>query len=346
MAITARGQITIVDLNDSKSLMAYLQPSQGFTQLYNPDTKVYTPSYGTANNVITPSVYQTGDPNNLITQCSGFKYTVNGTVLTPSSTNSSYVVGSDGKLTIKSNITGNMLTIIFECMFTDGDTGVTTPVKATATIAKSQSAGALFQAVIETPKGTIFNTATAAGGADLTAVCKCFRGGVQDTSDLSFIWEQFDIAQQKWVGVASGRANGATLTVKASDVVNFQMFRVTAKDAGGTDAATNATALVTFEDKTDPVTVELVSTTGDKIVNGTGSTTVNARVWQGGSVIESEATAEASRKYNYSWKKYDKNGAAQNWSGTTSNVKTGNPITVLASEVDTKTTLICEITKK
>jgi hypothetical protein len=346
MATTARGQITIVDLNDAKSVMAYLQASQGFAQLYNPDTKVYTPNYGSASNVITPSVYQTGNANNLLPQCSGFKYTVNGTVLTPSSSNASYVVGSNGTLTIKSNISDDLLNIIFECVFTDSETGVTAPVKATATIVKSQSAGALFQALIETPKGYIFNTSTATGEADLTAVCKCYRGGVQDTSNLSYVWEQFDIPQQKWVGVASGRASGATLTVKAVDVLNFQMFRVTVKDAGGTDAAATAVALVTFEDKTDPVTVELVSTTGDKIVNGKGSTTVMARLWQAGTMIESEATLEASRKYTYTWKKYDKDGAPQNWSGTTSNVKTGNPVTVLAAEVNTKTTLICEVTKK
>lgn len=343
---TARNQITIVDLNDSRSLMAYLQASQGQTQIYNPDTKVFTPNYTSTNNVITPSVYQTGNANDLCSQCSGFKYTINGISVTASSNNASYVVSADGKLTIKSNISSNMLNIVFECNFTDKETNVTTPVKATITIGKSQSAGALFQAVIETPKGTIFNTSTTAGSGDLTAVCKCFRGGVQDNTNLSYVWEQFDIASQKWVGVASGRASGATLTVKATDVQNFQMYRVTAKDQGGNDAAASATALVTFEDKTDPVTVELVTTTGDKIVNGTGSTIVNARVWQAGSVIESELTAESSRKYTYTWYKYDKNGKAQNWSGTTSNVKTGNPVTVLAAEVDTKTTLICEVTKK
>ena len=92
--------------------------------------------------------------------------------------------------------------------------------------------------------------------------------------------------------------------------------------------------------------VELYCPTGDKIVNGTGSTTVNARVWQGGVKIEDETTAAASRKFNYSWTKFDKAGAAQNWNGTTSNVKTGNPITVLAAEVNVKTTIVCEITKK
>ncbi|MES5169233.1 hypothetical protein ABVC73_12730 [Prevotella melaninogenica] len=43
MAITARNQITIVDLNDAKSVQVYFTASQGFSQGYNPDTNVYTP---------------------------------------------------------------------------------------------------------------------------------------------------------------------------------------------------------------------------------------------------------------------------------------------------------------
>ena len=40
MATTARNQITIVDLNDAKSVQVYFVPSQGFSQSYNPDTHV------------------------------------------------------------------------------------------------------------------------------------------------------------------------------------------------------------------------------------------------------------------------------------------------------------------
>jgi hypothetical protein len=344
MATSARAQITIVDLNDSRSLMAYLSASQGFAQMYNPDTKVYTPSYTSANNVITPSVYQTGNPNNLLGSCSGFKYKVDGTEYTVSSNNSSYVVGADGTLTIKSNITGHMLNIEFSCNFHDTELGRDSTVEAKCTIAKSQSAGALFQVIIEAQKGTIFDTASST--SDLTFLAKCYRGGVQDSSNVSYVWQQFDVATSTWVAVPAGRASGATLTVKAADVLNFQHYRVTATDSGGTDAAASAVALITVQDLTDPYTLELVSTTGDKIVNGSGQTVINARVYQNGVVIEDENTAAASRKFNYTWKKFDMVGAAQNWDGTSSNVKTGNPVTVLAAEVQTKTTLICEIEKK
>ena len=147
---------------------------------------------------------------------------------------------------------------------------------------------------------------------------------------------------QKWSDVT----NGTTLTVKPDDVLNFQTYRCTATDKGGTDKAAVAEKLVTFRDLTDPYKLELYCPTGDKIVNGTGSTTVGARVWQNGTKIEDETTPAASVKFTYTWTKLDKDGKPQNWSGQTSNVKTGNPITVLAEEVNTKTTLICEIQKK
>lgn len=344
MATIARNQITIVDLNDAKQVHAYLESSLGDTQIFNPDTKVYTPNYASTNNKIVPKIYETGNANNLISACSNFKYVINGVTYTAANSNASYLVASDGTLTIKSNITTNSLIIAFSCDYTDAETHVVSKIEAYKTVVKSQSAGALFQAVIELPKGNVFDSANST--ADLTAVCKTYRGGTADNTNITFVWEKLDIKTGQWGAVTNGRAAGATLTVKPDDVLNFQMFRCTAKDTGGADAAAQAVAIVTFEDKTDPYTLELVSTTGDKIINGQGSTTINARVWQSGTKIEDESTAEGSRKFTYTWTKYDKEGKPANFNGSTSSTKTGNPLVVAAVDIDTKATFFCEITKK
>lgn len=341
MATTARNQITIVDLNDAKSVQVYFQASQGFAQMYNPDTHVYSPVYSSENNVITPRVYETGDANDHLARCTNVSYTVNGTRITTSSSNASYKVNADGTLAIKANLTTN-LNITFEADYSDED-NIVSKIGGSFTIVRSVSSGALFQVVITLPKGNIFDQSAT---APLTAVATANRGGTPDTTNVTYTWVQFDIKAGTWKPVASGRANGATLTVKPEDVLNFQTFKCIAKDGGGVDAAATAEAIVTFEDKTDPYTLELYCPTGDKIVNGTGSTTINARVYQGGQKIEDENTAAASRKFNYSWTKFDKNGVVQNWDGATSNVKSGNPITVLAAEVQQKTTIVCEIEKK
>ena len=139
-------------------------------------------------------------------------------------------------------------------------------------------------------------------------------------------------------------------TVTGDLTVTAQCFRGSVADNAGNsftwEQFDTATGAWKFQDLTDPYTVELYCPTGDKIVNGTGQTTISARIWQSGTKIEDEATAAASRKFDYAWAKFDKEGKPQNWNGTTSNVKTGNPITVLAAEVEKKTTIVCEITKK
>lgn len=341
MATTARNQITIVDLNDAKSVQVYFTASQGFAQNYNSDTHVYAPAYITSNNVITPHVYETGDANDHLARCSNVKYTIGGTAYTASSSNASYVVGADGTLMVKVNLTAN-LNVTFEADYADED-NIVSKVGGSFVLMHNVSSGALFQVVLTCPKGNIFDKSVL---GNLTVQAQAVRGGVPDDSNVTYTWTQFDIATQTWKNVASGRASGKTLTVQPADVLNFQTFKCVAKDAGGADATATAESIVTFQDLTDPYVVELYCPTGDKIVNGTGSTTINARVWQGGSKIEDESTPAASRKFNYSWLKFDKVGAVQNWSGMTSNVKTGNPITVLAAEVITKTTIICEITKK
>jgi len=341
MAVTARNQITIVDLNDAKSVQIYFNASQGMSQSYNPDTHVYSPNYSSTPNKITPKVYETGDSSDHLARCQNVKYTINGKVYTAATSNASFVVGADGTLTVKSNLSSN-LNIVFEAEYTDED-NIVSKIGGTFTLLRNVSSGALFQVVITCPKANVFDKSVS---GDLTAVAQAKRGGVDDNSNVSYTWQQFDISTSAWKAVASGRANGKTLTVKPDDVLNFQTFKCVAKDEGGTDKAATAEAIVTFEDMTDPYTLELFCPTGDKIVNGTGSTKINARIWQGGNKIEDENTAASSRKFNYRWMKLDKDGKAQNWSGATDNVKTGNPITVLAEEVNTKTTIICEIEKK
>lgn len=341
MAVTARNQITIVDLNDAKSVQIYFNASQGMSQSYNPDTHVYSPHYPSKPNKITPKVYETGDASDHLARCKNVKYTINGTAYTAATSNASFVVGADGTLTVKSNLSSN-LNIMFEAEYTDED-NIVSNIGGTFTLLRNVSSGALFQVVITCPKANVFDKSVS---GNLTAVAQAKRGGVDDNSNVTYQWLKYDFSTSSWVAVATGRANGKTLTVQPDDVLNFQTFKCIATDAGGTDEAAVAEAIVTFEDKTDPYTLELFCPTGDKIVNGTGSTTINARVWQGGNKIEDETTIKTSQKFSYKWTKLDKDGKAQNWSGTTSNVKTGNPITVLAAEVNTKTTIICEIEKK
>ena len=80
----ARGQITIVDLNDAKSMNMYLGSNQPLTQIFNKENSTYVPNY-TASPflVITPEMYVSGTTTNVISRLKAAPtYTVNGGAIT------------------------------------------------------------------------------------------------------------------------------------------------------------------------------------------------------------------------------------------------------------------------
>lgn len=337
--VKARGQVTIVDLNDAKQVQLLMDIKYP-VQMYNPDTKVFTPNFGSDNNVVTPKVYVTGNGTNLVSKLTTLKYDVDGTVVNAGATSGQYTVAAisaGGALTIKGNITGNSLPIKVTAVYHDDETGQDTTLEAQGFVAKTANAGALFQVVLTQPKGNSFDAGN--NVSTLTAEAKCFRGGVQDTDGITYKWYSLNLATQTWVQLSQDIATTAgvsTLTVKASDVLNVQTFKCEAID--GTD---RSEAIVTFEDRTDPYSVEIFSPTGLQIKNGQGSTTLCARVYRGTEKIEDEATA--TKKFTYTWTKFDKNGTKSNFAGTTSAQKTGNPLVVSATDIDSKATFYCEV---
>ena len=342
--VLANGQITIVDLNDGKAVQCFTHCSKGETQIYTPDTGVYTPDYSaSAPNVITAHVYVTGNPNDQAPKsaCTGWSWKVDGVDATP-------VSGKSYQLNLVSNIAknGSVKNIEWTCKYTDPETLATTTCIGYKTISLAKSGGALQTVQIETPKGNTFDSTN--NSMQLTAVAKFFRGNVQDTSLTSMTWDVLNISAGTWSPVTSGvstKGGVSTLNVSANDVLNFQTFRCTVKDGGDT-----ASAIVTFFDASDPYVVEVYSLTGDKIVNGAQSTELFARVWKDGKVVEDGATVKAegtTPSFSYKWTKYNANGVATNWNGTSEpvNVSQKPYVTVANGDVKGRGTFTCEVSK-
>lgn len=344
--VLANGQITIVDLNDGKAVQCFTQASQGQTQIFTPDTGVYAPSYTTsAPNVITARVYVTGSSTDQAptAACTKWKWTVDGAAATP-------VSGKSYQLNIVSNIAKNcsVKNIEWACTYTDPETKATTECRGYLTISLAKSGGALQTVQIETPDGNTFDSTNSS--KPLRAVAKFYRGNVQDTTMTSMTWEVLNISAGTWGAVAAGNVTTSggvsTLNVNADDVLNFQTFRCTVKDGADT-----ANAIITFFDASDPYVVEVCSLTGDKIVNGAQSTELFARLWKDGKVVEDGTAVKADSahacKYQYKWTKYDSNGVATNWSGTSSpvNASTKPYVTVANADVAVRGTFTCEVSK-
>ena len=344
--VLANGQITIVDLNDGKAVQCFTHCSKGETQIYTPDTGVYTPNYSASEpNVITAHVYVTGNADDQAPSkaCTGWSWKVDGAAATP-------VSGKSYQLNLASNIAknGSVKNIEWTCKYTDPETRATTTCIGYKTISLAKSGGALQTVQIETPDGNTFDSTN--NTKKLHAVAKFFRGNVQDTSLTSMTWEVLNISAGTWSAVASGSVSTtggvSTLDVSANDVLNFQTFRCTAKDGADT-----ASAIVTFFDASDPYMIEVYSLTGDKIVNGAQSTELFARVWKDGKVVEDGAAVKAdsshASSFTYKWTKYNANGVATNWDGTSSsvNVSTKPYVTVANADVKGRGTFTCEVSK-
>lgn len=364
--ILARGQITIVDLNDARTAAVSIQNSGADSQFYDSDNNLYNPGYTDSPITLTPYITVAGETGNQIASCGatlkweindGSTYTLDKDNLTKD--NGSYSMDSKGVLTIKKNLATNFLVCKFSCTYTDGENGMTHECMAEKTINRVAAGSALFSAVITTPKGRMFDTTQ--NSQSLTAVCSAKRGAKDCTTKCTFAWYYLDITSAStdpWKSVSgvsgltvSDSETSSTLTVTADAVLNAQHFKCVAKN--GEEEAED---YVLFEDVTDPYTVELYAPTGDKILNGQGNSTVYAKLWQGTTLIEDGTqTSLANQKYKYTWTKLNASGSPTNWTtgDTTATYdssdgtkKSGNPITVFANDVQSKVTLYCEVTKK
>lgn len=347
--VIARGQITIVDLNDAKSLNMYLRSNQPTTQIYNTDNKSFVPDWSKSPYlVITPELYISGTTADQMSRVlQKPTYTING------STNlqefgATVADSAPYTLTINKNMSNvTQLRVQISAIYTDPEIeSFETPVKAEIQFTKTTNAGATICAIGYTPKGNVFKNDQT---STLTAHCDLWRGSSIDNTDVTYQWFKMS-STGEWEKLAASAAYGCTgyntneLTIPASAVLNFESFKceITDADSGSNTYNTTVSDILSFFDQSDPYYVEVYSTTGDKIVNGVGSTTLTAKVWQAGECFED---ADAKTKFDFKWKKYSSAGK-QDTAWGSSGVKTGTSITVEASEISSKATFICELYSK
>ena len=343
----ARGQITIVDLNDAKSMNMYLGSNQPLTQIFNKENSTYVPN-NTASPflVITPEMYVSGTTTNVISRLKAAPtYTVNGGAIT--AFGGTVAATAPYALTLKNNMT-SVSQMKVECsgIYVDPDTKLETPVKAVINYTKTENAGQLICAIAYAPAGNVFKNDQS---STLKAHCDMWRGSSIDADKVAYQWYKLK-SDGTWESLAASNSYGITgtttneITIPASAVLNFESFKCAIKDTDTASGTYNTTVsdIISFSDLSDPYIVEVSSTTGDKLVNGQGSTTINAKVWQNGEAFTDSA---ADTKFVFSWKKYNKDGT-QDTAWGTSGVKTGKTITVTAAEVDVKATFVVELSLK
>lgn len=171
-----------------------------------------------------------------------------------------------------------------------------------------------------TPKGTVF--ANSSTTDTLTIQGKMYYGA-QVVTPTSWVWAKYtgsgytDITDQASVHTGQGTD---TLTIYPVDVDGFSSYRLTA-----TYKSVSYEQYASIIDKTDPLQVEVLSSIGDQIINGTGAGAFYVIVYRNGTEIdpikstrflEAAPNAASSGDYYYHIDKTNKTVTLKKFNGT------------------------------
>lgn len=341
MPVVARGQITIVDLNDGRPLSLFLGTELPLTQTYLQENNTYVPDWRTKNMVITPQLFVTGVDSSQMSQVkSAPVWKING------STNLAEFGASVANkqpyaLTINKNMgDNNQLLIECEVSYTDPVTTLVSKAKASISLSKNEDHGRPIFAVGYTPKGNVFKQ----GINSLTAHCDLWRGANIDNTNVSYTWYKLNFTSGNWEKLTQSSNYGITgfttneITIPSSAVLNSASFKCVCRDED-TNSGTytkEVAEVLSFVDNTDPFKLDILAPQGTTMVAGQESTTLNAQVWQGGELL----TGAKLSSFKYNWLVYDKNGTTKLHEQLNSSSPT---FTLLKNMVNIKAVVICEL---
>jgi hypothetical protein len=319
-SVVSTGQITIVDTNDAKPITAFITASAAPQQVYNKDesTVSYVPDWTSSPLTLTAKVYVggAGAATDVTANLTGRKW----------SNDLSTSLGSAVTLAVNTNLTTAAPSKVyyFEGDYTDPATGLVTHVIAQITLNLVKTGtNAVFvqvtgQDVIEQATGSAKNTAVMkaelmrASGADDTVTgyrwTEVLSGAVINQSIASYA-TKYGFRTTTQANAGSGSAlgtnvpaagstaffDGKAIIVGEAAVANFAIYKVEIQD---TDGSTYATTF-TIYDISDTYRCNLVSSTGDKLQNGQGSTDVYPDVFYGSNRVQ-DLTG-----WTFDWKFFD-----------------------------------------
>lgn len=183
--------------------------------------------------------------------------------------------------------------------------------------------------MVYSTNGTVFTNQS--GDIFLRAVAYSGSIDITDTVDVSLQWQK--LVSGSWTNLTGETTK--SLTVNGSTVLGTAVFRCVMiyKQQTYTD-------LITLIDKTDPIQTVIESSGGDIFKNASGISTLTCRLFQNAQEIDS-----AGNLYTCYWYKLDENGDPVDWDRQGQRVRriAGKSIQITGSDVDNKTTFICEV---
>lgn len=307
--LVSTGQITLVDNHDGRPLTAYITASNGTQQIYSKDesTVAYSPDWVASPNTLSAKVYIAGaaGATDVTNQLTNRKWTLDGNA-TSLGSGTTLIVNTNRDPAVKSQFNYQ-----FEGDYTDPLTGNVSKVIASITLSVLKTGtNAVYlltrgiMAIQESDtatKNVAYITADLmrASGIDTTGVTYRFydgNGATQITTAKNTLYGMKSTgggipsgtAADIGIGLPAAGAWSAndTLVIKEEAVLDIGVFRVEAKDADGTIYQ----AYFTVFDISDPYETKIISTAGDKLQNGVGSTNLYPTVYNGADLLSVAST--------------------------------------------------------
>ena len=112
--VRIKGSISIVDLTDSRSLVAYISSTNRRQVIYDPNEDVYLPNYSEDPNTLYPELYIAGGGSNIISQAKSVQWTVqiDSTGRFEPITDD-YTIGEGNSLVIAKNVLEEHLSMLY-----------------------------------------------------------------------------------------------------------------------------------------------------------------------------------------------------------------------------------------
>ena len=335
--VVSSGQITIVDNNDARPISAVITANKSTQQIFTKDesSTSYTPNWAISPLVLTAKVYvgSTGSAVESAAQLSNRRWSTD--LSTSLGNGVSYSVDTN----LPSN--SAPVTYYFEGDYTDPVTDLVSHVVASIVLSQVKTGtNAVYiqirgTLVIEQSSTSAKNNAVVvadlvrAAGVDnddvnyrwfapphaaanqidgnLNNVTTLY--GLQDTAAVNANRVGVIGQYQTGSGTATesialtnvpnaGWVDAKALIISELAVQDMAVFKVEAKDADGTVYQ----QFFTIYDVSDPYDTKLISTAGDKLQNGVGSTSVYPEVYYGAARVTNLAG------WSFFWYLYDRNG--------------------------------------
>jgi hypothetical protein len=254
-----------------------------------------------------------------------------------SGSNGETVASSTKILTVNQNkMTGDVWQVEYKfvAVYHDDILNLDLDYEMTITFSRVANGTSFVVARAYTPNGNQFKNSLP---ASLKVNAELIRGTTADTTSLTYAWQK-STNGSTWSTVTGSTSS---LTVTPSMVDSFAMFRCTITD---TDASSDTygdsftTEGITILDVSDPYQVVIESSAGQFFKNNTGSTTLEAIVYQDGEEVDSAGTL-----FTYTWTMTDSDGDAVTTAGSTTFPKTGKTLSVSHDMIDIKGTFFCTI---